>query len=293
MLILALKLATRCNLGPNLCSVLLLQFGTMFPARGTRPKSAMPVRPSWLADTPAGSGAVSLPPNNPPVHNVASSFEENSSHREAQVSSQGPVSINFAMGPMTTSIQFASEEQFNRHGYNVLCQAHAASVQLALMSTQLAANPNSAVPVIHPVFGAQNSNIPAIAAGSSPRVLNVPAITAGSPRGAHQTRPGVTAPATVQPGALCVRSSTTLSAFGAGLLPGNPDIQRPFVRDPTLPRRGWRHSGGLYWHLPSLVADEVEDANIANESLMRGTVEVCWLQKPTFGVWKPLSTSGV
>ena len=108
------------------------------------------------------------------------------------------------------------------------------------MSTQLAANPNAAAPVTHPVFGAQNMapaimvgtssgahNIPAIAAGSSSGALNIPAITAGTPSGALQTRPGITAPATC--GALRIRSNATISAFGAVLMPGTPNIAEVFT----------------------------------------------------------------
>ena len=75
---------------------------------------------------------------------------------------------------MTTSIQFASEEQFNRHGYNVLYQAHAASVQFALMSIQLAANQNTMMPVIHPVFGPQSSTATPAIAGPVPGALLAP-----------------------------------------------------------------------------------------------------------------------
>ena len=90
------------------------------------------------------------------------------------------------------------------------------------------------------------------------------------------------------PGALCVRSGATLSAIATGLSPGAPEIQWPYLKDPSLPKQGWRHSGGLFWHFPSVVAVEVEDSDIANEFLMYGTAEVCWRQNPTFRVWKPL-----
>ena len=36
------------------------------------------------------------------------------------------------------------------------------------------------------------------------------------------------------------------------------------------------------------MADEIEESDITNEALIFGTVEVCWLQNPTFRVWKPL-----
>ena len=153
---------------------------------------------------------------------MASGVEDSPSQRESQGTSQGPVSINFGTGPMTTSIQFASEEQFNRHGYNVLYQAHAASVQLALMSTQLVANQNTMVPVIHPMFGPQSgTTAPAITAGPSSEALlaqnsfNAPAITAGPSPGALQPHSSLTISAGIQSGALCIRSSATLSAITA------------------------------------------------------------------------------
>ena len=162
----------------------------MFPARGTRPKSAMPVR------------------------------------------------------PMTTSVQFANEEQFNRFGYNVLYQAHAASMQLAVLTTQLAANQNTMMPMINPMFSPQsNATAPAITAGSASGALlsqssfNAPAITAGLSPGALRPQGSLTAPAInagLPPGALCVRSSATVSAFATGLSPGAPEIQWPFLEDPSL-----------------------------------------------------------
>ena len=92
----------------------------------------------------------------------------------------------------------------------------------------------------------------------------------------------------MQSGALCIRSSTTLSTITAGLSPGAPEIQWPFLRDPSLPKQGLHHSGLGFRVLPPVVADELEDSDIATESLMYGTLEVCWLQNPTFRVWKPL-----
>ena len=148
--------------------LLFLQFVKMFPTRGTRPKSATLVRPRWLAYTPAGSGAVVPPPNNPPIQNVTS-------------------------GPMTTSIQFASEEQFNGHGYNVLHQAHAASVQFAVMSTQLAATQNTMMPVIHPVFGPQSSRATPAIAGPVPGTLLAPN-SFGNPAITAVTSPGALQP---------------------------------------------------------------------------------------------------
>ena len=66
---------------------------------------------------------------------------------------------------MSTAVQFANEEQFNRYGYNVLYQAHAASMQFAVMATQFAANQNTMMPMINPMFRPQsNATAPAITA---------------------------------------------------------------------------------------------------------------------------------
>ena len=106
---------------------------------------------------------MSTQPNNPPAQNVVSRAEDNPAQRQ----SQGP-SINFSMGPMSTTVQFANEEQFNRYGYNVLYQAHAASMQFAVLATQFAANQNTMMPMINPMFRPQsNATAPAITALSS------------------------------------------------------------------------------------------------------------------------------
>ena len=102
------------------------------------------------------------------------------------------VSINFTMGPMTTSIQFASEEQFSRPGFQILQQAHSASLQLAMMSTQMTMNPTSHSMGFQMMPGAENmmpsimsttspgaTRMPAISAGASPGTRNQPALTAG------------------------------------------------------------------------------------------------------------------
>ena len=69
------------------------------------------------------------------------------------------------MGPMSTAVQFSNEEQFNRYGYNVLYQAHAASMEFAVMATQFAANQNTMMPMINPMFRPQsNATAPAITA---------------------------------------------------------------------------------------------------------------------------------
>ena len=279
----------------------------MFPTRGTRPKSAMPVRPSWMANAPATPAA--NPPSQP--HSTPSIPQDTQILRDSVDNS---VSINFTMGPMSTSIQFASEEQFSRHEFQILQQAHSASLQLAMMSTQMTMNQASHPMGFQMTPGAQNMmpsilsptspgamQRPAISAGASPGTRNQPALTAGDTPPGTRNQLAVadgTSPGTIS---LSVNASdqssraqqnrsgvAATSSTSIRLWPGPADINWPFLRDSTLPRTGWNHSGGIFWHLPRVVADEIEESDIANEALMFGTVEVCWLQNPTFRVWKPL-----
>ena len=279
----------------------------MFPTRGTRPKSAMPVRPSWMVNAPATPAA--NPPSQP--HSTPSIPQDTQILRDAGDSS---VSINFTMGPMSTSIQFGSEEMFSRHAFQILQQAHSASLQLAMMSSQMTMNQASHPMGFQMTPGAQNMvpsimsptspgamQRPAISAGASPGTRNQPALTAGdTPPG---TRNQLAVADGTSPGTISLSVNTSDQSSGAQqnrsgvaatsstsirLWPGPSNINWPFLRDSTLPRTGWNHSGGIFWHLPRVVADEIEESDIANEALMFGAVEVCWLQNPTFRVWKPL-----
>ena len=138
------------------------------------------------------TNAPALPLTNPQgrPHSTPASSHESQTLRDPVDNS---VSINFTMGPMTTSTQFASEEQFSRHGFQILQQAHSASLQLAMMSTQMTVNPTSHSMGFQMMPGAQNmmpsimsttspgaTHTPAISAGASPGTRNQPALTAGS-----------------------------------------------------------------------------------------------------------------
>ena len=148
----------------------------------------MPVRPSWMANAPALPLASSQSPPGQP-HTTSASSHESQILRDPVDNS---VSIRFMMGPMSTSIEFSSEEQLSRHGFQILQQAHSASLQLAMMSTQMSMNPTSHSMGLQMMPGAQNmmpsimsatspgaTNIPAISAGATPGTRNQPALTAG------------------------------------------------------------------------------------------------------------------
>ena len=138
----------------------------------------MPVRPSWMANAPALPLASSQSPPSQP-HTTSASSHENQILRGSVDNS---VSINFTMGPMSTSIQFASEEQFSRHGFQILQQAHSASLQLAMMSTQMTMNPTSHSMGLQMMPGAQNM-MPSIMSATSSGATNMPAISAGETPG--------------------------------------------------------------------------------------------------------------
>ena len=141
------------------------------------------------------------------------------------------------MGPMSTSIQFASEEQFSRHGFQILQQAHSASLQLAMMSTQMTMNPTSHSMGLQMMPGAQNmmpsimsatspgaTNMPAISAGATPGTRNQPALTAGD------TPPGTRNQLAVADGAapgtinLSVNASHQSSGSGCSSLNLHPTL---------------------------------------------------------------------
>ena len=317
-LISILKLATHCSLGPILgivASFVSLYRLTMLPTRGTRPKSAMPVSPSWMRNAPTtpASNAPTTSAANPSSqpHSAPAIPEDTRITRDAGDNS---VSISFTMGPMSTSIQFGSEAIFSRHGFQILQQAHSASLQLAMMSTQMTMNQTSHAMGFQMMPGAQSmrpantnptspgaTHRPAILAGTSPGTRNQPALTAGdTPPG---TRNQLAVADSTTPGAISLSVNASdrtsgvqqnragvvaTSSTSIRLWPAPSDINWPFLRDPTLPRTGWNHSGGIFWHLPRVVADEMEESDLVNEALMFGTLEVCWLQNPVFRVWKPL-----
>ena len=155
----------------------------------------MPVRPSWMANAPALPVASSQRPPGQP-HTTSASLHESQILRDPVDNS---VSIRFMMGPMSTSIEFSSEEQFGRHGLQILQQAHSASLQLAMMSTQMSMNPTSHSMGLQMMPGAQNmmpsimsatsqgaTNMPAISAGATPGIRNQPALTTGDTAGDPQ-----------------------------------------------------------------------------------------------------------
>ena len=226
----------------------------MFPTRGTRPKSAMPVRPSWMANAPA------LPAANPQSqpHSTSASPHDSQILRDPVDNS---VSINFTMGPMSTLFQFASEEQFSRHGFQILQQAHSASLQLAMMSTQMTMNPTSHPMGFQMMPGAQNM-MPSIMSATSPGATHIPAISAGALPGtrnrpalaAGDTPPGTRNQLAVADGASPGTISLSVNALDQSsraqqnrsgvaattstsirLWPGPSDINWPFLRDSTRP----------------------------------------------------------
>ena len=181
----------------------------MLPTRGTRPKSATPVRPSWMLNVPTmpASNASTTSAANASTTLAADASTTSTANPSSQPHStpaipedtritrdvgDNSVSISFTMGPMSTSIQFGSEAIFSRHGFQILQQAHSASLQLAMMSTQMTMNQASHSMGFQMTPGAQSmrpANVnptssgathrPAILAGTSPGTRNQPALTAG------------------------------------------------------------------------------------------------------------------
>ena len=178
----------------------------MFPTRGTRPKSAMPVHPSWMANAPA------LPPSNPhsQPHSAPASSQENPVLRD---SSDSPVAIIFAVGPMTTSIQFASEEQFNKHG---------AGNPSERRTDHVVGPPSGETIGGSHLLRQQGARSPIPSQGTVMDESNSPGALAAS-------KPSASGIATPRP---------TL----------NP-LAWPFMKD-TLPEKRWHFMSGIEWHLP-------------------------------------------
>ena len=76
-------------------------------------------------------------PREAPLHFVCRQKppSQSAEARQEDRQPQGP-SINFSMGPMSTTVQFSNQEQLDQHAYGILHQAHLASMQFAMLASQ-------------------------------------------------------------------------------------------------------------------------------------------------------------
>ena len=233
------------------------------PPEGTRPKSALPNPPSRLPPMPPPP-VVSVPKACASVPTVLhsgmqstlqqyhsgqpeSSAQNGSNSQNLPAPVSGAVSISFSVGQMTTRVDFQSRQDFEAYGYNILQQAHGASMMLAMQSSQMEMNQ------LHAWQGQ----------GPQP---NIQFLSAGSSGWSNQSQ------------------QQLMPTPHVLFQPSVQSIPWPYLLDSSLPKQGWVHVGSLFFHLPdeAYLAGEYDERE--NQSPMHGSFETLWKQNPVFRV---------
>ena len=226
---------------------------------GSRPKSACPNTPSWLP-----TSAVAKPPPPPPPVTTESQQAE-----QVSVPTHPCASITCTVGQMSTRVDFANIQDFDRFGMQILQQAHLASMCMA--------TPPTAPPVNLQMMQSQFSSATSLMPAPNMSMMNLSSNQLMLP-----------ASGSMQP---VVQSSSALQV-ATGVRPyvprpvSNPMLQHwPPATDNSLPKEGWFLVNDLWVPLPpNYQYDITELQQSSNCSLMQGCFEVPWKQNPTIFV---------
>ena len=179
-------------------------------------------------------------------------------------------SITCTVGQMSTRVDFANIQDFDRYGMQILQQTHLASMCMVA--------PPAVSPVNLQMMQSQFSSAASVVPMSNMSMLN--ASTSSMDPMVNQLMP------TTQPAS---SSALQLAPDVRSCVPrpvSNPMLSHwPPATDNSLPKEGWFLLNELWVHLPMNYQYDIAEVPASiNCSLMQGCFEVPWQQNPTIFV---------
>ena len=231
------------------------------PHDGSLAKSALPNPPSWIVFPNAVVKAAPPPPPPPPPPLDVD-----------QASSTTPpcASLTCTVGQMSTRVDFANIQDFDRYGMQILPQAHLASMCMVA--------PPAASPVNLQMMQSQFASAASIVPVSNMSLLNAP--TSSMDPTVNRMMPE-TQPAS--------SSALQLASDVRPYVPRPVSISMlshwPPATETSLPKERWFLLNELWVHLPMNYQYDIAEVPASiNCSLMHGCFEVPWQQNPTIFV---------